>query len=235
MRRRHAERLEHVVDHVLLVLDPRDLLHQQARGPVGEVVVFPLGLGRANRGERGRQRLEGLRQRPTPDRFGLRAVPEPGPVGQDVREGHRLVALIVYLALAEVAVDRIVQFELALLGELHHRGCGDRLERRPGAVERLGRRGRAGTHVGIAERGLPDDRVAANQRDRHRRNAIIGECLLDHAGQYRFRLREIESSALRDRRGCGKNDEHQQDELANVSTRHVVPWESGAALVVAPN
>jgi hypothetical protein len=44
---------------------------------------------------------------------------------QDVRDGHRLVALIMHLAFAEVAVDRIVQSELALLGQLHHGGCGD--------------------------------------------------------------------------------------------------------------
>ena len=139
---------------------------------------------------------------------------------QDVRDGHRLVALIMHLAFAEVAVDRIVQSELALLGQLHHGGCGDRLERRPGAVERLRRRRRAGTHVGKPECGLPDDRVAADQRDRHRRNAVFGECLLDHSAQYRFRLLEIESSGLRDRRTCGENDQHQQDDLANVSTRH---------------
>ena len=220
MWRRHAERLEDVVDHVLLVLDARDLLHEKAGRPVGEVVVFPLCLRRPNRRELGGHRLEGLRQLPTPDRLGLRAVLEPGPVGQDVREGHRLVGLIMHLAFAQVTVDRIVQFELALLGELHDRGCSDGLERRAGAVERLGGSRCAGAHVGIPERRLPDDRVAANQRDRHRRNAIIGECLLDHAGQHPFRLLEIESSVLRDRRRSGQNEEHHHAEQAKISTRH---------------
>ena len=42
-------------------------------------------------------------------------------MGQDVRERHRLLGLILHLALAQIAVDRIVEFDLALFDELHRR------------------------------------------------------------------------------------------------------------------
>jgi len=81
---------------------------------------------------------------------------------------------------------------------LHHGGRGDRLERRPGAVKRLRGGGRAGTHVGIPERRLPDDRVAANQRDRAREaSARERETVALYEERDRLRERATEAEVLR--------------------------------------
>ena len=108
-------------------------------------IQAPVARGHAGVGEAGRMRKE------IPDRD--------RPVGG---HGGDVFARVILgkaqdphvLQLGQVLFHRVVQAELALLDEHHHRDTGDRLGHRGDGEDRILGHGRLAGHVAVAERGL---------------------------------------------------------------------------------
>src|SRR5439155_16751297 len=73
----------------------------------------------------------------------------------------------------DVAVERVLEVELARVAQLHDRGPGERLRDRADAVLRVRRRLEARLDVRDADRGLPDELRVADHGGADARRALL--------------------------------------------------------------
>lgn len=113
--------------------------------------------------------------------------------------------------IGQVARDRCVEVELALLDQPHDRDIGEQLANRSRAVERGGSRRRLAVGIHGAPGIRPDHPAAVDERDRERRHALVGKLgpgrLFDAGGDrahiHRLAVRgERRGAQQRDRRGA---------------------------------
>ena len=163
------ERAEDALVHVTLVLRPGDPRDHLAEEREAQVRVVPVRAGRQHllallqavdqllaRGER--QRL------PDPPR---RLPLEAGGMAEQEAEGRRPGRA------GDVPVQRVVERELALVAELHHRDGGEGLRDRRDPVLVIRGRVLAALDVGDAHRVGPDHLAVAHGGRRHARQALL--------------------------------------------------------------
>ena len=197
-RRLHAERHEHAVPQHVAVEASRGAADEDAQHQVARVAVVP---------PRARRELEleaegQLRQlilgvvAPQVDRA-LGVVGDARRVRQQVAHGDGPERL---RGLRKVLRDRVLQADLALLDERHHRGRRELLAEGAGLEDRVGPHGHAVLDVGEAVALGLDHRAVIHDRHRHARDLLPRH----------LRAHELVPPGERVRvRGGG--DEHEQD------------------------
>jgi hypothetical protein len=205
-RARHLERSPDALTDVLLVRHPREPLHEVRHEAVREVRVADRVHGRTHHREVAREILRERERRPVPpERMRAERHRQPGGMGEQVPERHRMVrALVPDGEPAEMRGHGVVERELAGLHLLQQRHRGHRLEGGADQVDggRIGPRARP--EVRLAERADPDDRIPGDEGDGEGRDAARAHLALDHRLERRRDPAGVRSLGREARRGDGK-------------------------------
>ena len=125
-------------------------------------------------------------------------------VGGVAHAGHQL-------DVAQVVVDRLVEIDLPALDERHQPRCRDGLGNRGQRVHGVLVGGAAILSIGPAEAFLPEDLAFAGDGDGQRRDAAVGQCVLDQCAD---RV-ELIGASVSDQRGDQQRRENRDEGATN--------------------